>query len=247
MLGSVKNAINIINSFSIETPELGICDIADRLEMNRSTVHHIVKSLSNEGILVRTKSRRYRLGSQLLGWGQTVTEQYKDYLMATPYIDSLVKRTQETVLLAILENEEVCCLSKVEPNKAISMNTKIGDRKPLHCSGAGKILLAYQTEKSIKKVLSKKLIRKTNNTITDPNLLAEELKLIKKRGYAFDHGEYEENSSWIAVPIYNFLGDVTCSLSLSISKQTLNDVEAIKTVKNQLLLTSQNISRHCDF
>lgn len=72
MLSSIKHAIDIINRYSSATTELGISEIAEQLNMNQSTVHHIVKTLSSEGILVRTKSRKYRLGSQLLGWGDTV-------------------------------------------------------------------------------------------------------------------------------------------------------------------------------
>ncbi|WP_180994225.1 IclR family transcriptional regulator [Bacillus sp. Marseille-P3661] len=247
MLGSIKNAINIINCFSTDTPELGVIDLAAQLNMNKSTVHHVVKSLTAEGILVKTKSRKYRLGSQLLGWGHTVTEQYKPFFMTIPYLDSLVKRTKEIVILATLENEEVCCLAKIEPNKRIKFDTKVGARKPLHCSGAGKLFLAHQSEKVIKKILSKKLEQLTENTITDPAILSIELEKIREQGYAIDNEESEFGLFSVSVPIYNFLGEVICSVSISGPEFRMSNKDYLDQLISQLLITSQSISTQCDF
>lgn len=167
--------------------------------------------------------------------------------MTIPYLDSLVKRTMEVVVLATMENEEVCCLSKIEPNKRVKFDTKIGSRKPLHCSGAGKIFLAHQSERVINKILSKSLKKMTPNTITDPDKLYCELIMIRQRGYAIDNEESEIGLFSISVPVFNFLGDVICSVSISGPEFRLSNKEYLDTMITQLLITSETISNHCDF
>src|SRR5690554_1707257 len=117
MINSINNAINIIECFSEETPEIGVSEISSILEMNRSTVHHIVKTLHGEGILVRTPSRKYRLGSRLLGWGNIVANQYHKLYNASPYLDELVRKTNEVVHLAVQENNRVSYIAKFEPKR----------------------------------------------------------------------------------------------------------------------------------
>lgn len=242
MINSIHNAVKVINCFT-EGCDVGISDLAERLEMNKSTIHHIVKALYDEGVLVRTQSRKYRLGSQLLGWGHLVRQQYSTYFDVLPYMDQLVKATNETAHLAILENDQVSYLAKVEPKRPIRIQTKIGDRNPLHCTGLGKILLAYQPKEMINQFTENELLPRTPNTITEKNKLIEELERTRKRGYAIDDEEYEIGLFCIAAPITDFMGNIICAISLSGPEVRIREhqerliqllVQATKRISNQV-------------
>ena len=243
-INSIHNAVSIINCFTEEKPELGISEIAAQLNMNQSTIHHIVKSLSSEGVLAKTPNRRYRLGSQLLGWGHLAAKQYKSFYMATPYLESLSKRTKEISHLATLQNSEVIYLTKVEPNHPLRIETNIGARKPIHCTGLGKAMLAFQSEKFFEKMVPEELPAYTPNTITDKKALRKELEQVRKQGFAVDDEELEIGLFCIAAPVRNFLGQVIAAISISGPEFRLRkDLDQLSQI---VIRTANSISSQCD-
>lgn len=245
MINSITNAVKVIKCFSVDRPEVGVSDISIKLDMNKSTVHHIVKALNNEGILVRTPSRKYRLGSQLLGWGNLVTEQYKPLFDTVPYIQSLVKQTNEVVHLAVRENNEISYLAKVEPKIPVRINTAIGDRNPLYCTALGKALLSSSILEDENNINELELNPRTENTITDRQKLIEELKEANTRGYAIDNEEFEIGLYCIAVPIKDFMGNVVCAISVSGPEFRVKENKELYISK--LLATASKISTYCEF
>jgi IclR family acetate operon transcriptional repressor len=96
------------------------------------------------------------------------------------------------------------------------MFTELGNRVPLHCTGCGKVLLAYQSEKVIDSIIATTgLPAHTEKTITDPQQFRQELATIRQRGYAIDNGEQEEGVRCLAVPVYGPDGKVVAAISIS--------------------------------
>ncbi|GED16855.1 IclR family transcriptional regulator [Aneurinibacillus migulanus] len=246
MINSVRQAIRIMNCFSTKTTELGVSELALLLSMNRSTVHHLVTTLYNEGLLTKTPNRKYRPGAKLLDWGQLANEQYKPFFIANSVIDNLVKRSNETVHLGILENESVSYLIKTEPSRPVRIGTSIGIPKPLHCTALGKVLLSFQPDKFVEKIISKGLRRYTQNTIVEREALWDEIQLIRKQGYAIDNEEFEEGLFCIAAPVRNYLGDVVCALSVSGPEFRMN-TERIHIRSEIVIENAYEVSRQCDF
>jgi DNA-binding IclR family transcriptional regulator len=56
----------------------------------------------------------------------------------------------------------------------------------------------------------------TPNTITDLDLLADELERVRERGYAYDHEETLVGLCCVAAPIYDSRGTVVAAVSLSV-------------------------------
>jgi DNA-binding IclR family transcriptional regulator len=213
--------------------------------MHKSTVHHIIKALHNEGVLVRTTSRKYRLSSRLLGWGNIVSEQYKTYYNAVPYLDELVKKTGETVHLAVKENNSISYLAKIEPQRPVRIKTTVGSSAPLHCTGLGKVLLAYEMDHNHSKILKWKLEKYTENTIVNNEELMNELKLIKEKGYGIDNEEYEVGLYCISAPIKDFMGNTVCAISVSGPEFRMKKNHHLLT--SNLLRTAGKITAQCDF
>ncbi|MBN6185425.1 IclR family transcriptional regulator [Aneurinibacillus sp. BA2021] len=246
MIGSVRHAINIINCFSTKTTELGISELAAKLSMNRSTVHHLVSTLHQEGVLTKTANRKYRPGTQLLNWGNLVNEQYKSFFPANPVMEGLVKRSNETVHLAILENESMSYLIKKEPYKSLRLPTGIGTQQPLYCTALGKTLLAYQSPKFIEKILAKGLEKRTENTIVTREALLQELEQIRRQGYAIDNEEFEEGLFCIAAPVRDYLGNVVCALSVSGPEIRMN-TSRLRIRTEIVKENAAEIAKRCDF
>lgn len=243
IIGSVQTAIRIVNCFNAETCELGITDIANRLGMNKSTVYHLVNTLTLEGVLKKTKNRRYRLGIKILEWSNHLLENQEILSITKPHMRQLVQETNETVHLATLDEGDVVYIDKMESNHSIRIATSIGSRKPSYCTGLGKALLAYQDDAVVEQVIKKGLVRKTRNTITDPEQLRQELARVKEQGYSIDNGENEEGLFCIAVPIYDHTGAVSFAMSISGPEFRLNKSEyKLKRVTSLLLQSTRSIS-----
>jgi len=161
---------------------------------------------------------------------------------ATPYLKELVKQCNETVHLGVLGEGEVLYLAKEESSQTIRMISYVGRRAPLHCTGLGKVLLAYLPEKERKKILGKKVLPQlTKNTITGKRELEKELAKVREQGFALDREENEKDVRCIAAPIRNYQGEVIAAISISspifrIDKNAQNDL------KEALIQTSREIS-----
>ena len=244
-INSINNAVNIIECFTVDNIEIGVSEISTQLNMHKSTVHHIIKTLHSEGILVRTSSRKYRLGSRLLGWGDRVSKQYSPFFNASPYLDELVRKTNETVHLAIQENDKVSYLAKVEPKKTVKIKTAIGTQLPVWCTGLGKMLLATQPGLDYSKVSDIPLEPYTENTITNHEQLIKELEKISQQGYSIDNQEYEIGLYCIAVPIKDFLGNTVAAISISGPEFRICN-RNIDFYLSNLRSTANRISEYCE-
>ncbi len=127
-----------------------------------------------------------------------------------------MKASQETANIAVLEGNATVYVEQVAPARMLRIFTEPGNRVPLHSSGTGKVLLAYQPPRLVDFVLgSKELTRQTASTITDRAQLWAELQRILNQGYAVDQGEQEEGVRCLAAPVFGPDGAIFGAMSLS--------------------------------
>ncbi|NLJ98156.1 MAG: IclR family transcriptional regulator, partial [Tissierellia bacterium] len=134
-----------------------------------------------------------------------------------PFLEELRDRYNETVHLSILDTDyHVTVIDKAQSNLAIQMTSRIGGKLPAYCTSMGKVLLANMLNDDLReKIHSLTLEKKTDNTITDPKKLIEELEKIRDRGYAEDLEESEVGLVCYAAPIREIDGKVTSAISFS--------------------------------
>ena len=143
-------------------------------------------------------------------------EQNDISIILKPYLRKLKELTGETSNLTILDNNQIVYIAQEESNRLLKMFTKIGVSAPLHCTGAGKILLAYQPESKQEHIIdSIELTKYTNKTITDKDKLMEEIDIIKKQGYGLDDEEREIGVSCIGAPIFGVNNEIISCISIS--------------------------------
>ena len=87
----------------------------------------------------------------------------------------------------------------------------LGRAVPLHCSAAGKVLLAHGAAK----LPAGRLERRTEHTITSRAALETELAAVRVRGYAVIDGELEPGLVAVSAPVYRDGGAVVAALSVS--------------------------------
>ncbi|MCM3087910.1 IclR family transcriptional regulator [Bhargavaea ginsengi] len=225
IIQSVDRAIDILELFMATGPELSIKEISGKLDLSKSTVHGIIKTLEHRGYLQQDpESLKYRLGIKLFELGNVVGSSMDIRKIASPLIRSLVEELHETVHLAVMEREEVVYVEKLEGPRTLTIYSHVGKRAPVHCTGVGKAILAYQSDERINKMLaSEDLVAHTQHTMTDEAAIKEHLKIIRNRGYAVDDEEIELGLKCVAAPIFDHQGNVTASISCSAPKVRVDD------------------------
>ncbi len=212
---SVRRALDILEFLGRSDDELGVSEIGAATGLAAGTVHRLLATLTSRGYAHRnTRTRRYGLGVKALGLAATTRERLGS--LALPFLSELMQVSQETANLAILEQNSTLYVEHVSPPRMLRMFTEPGNRVPLHSCGTGKVLLAYQPPHVADFIIERTgLLRYTPSTITDASRLREELRRIRREGYAVDYGEQEEGVRCLAAPVFGPDGEIFAALSLS--------------------------------
>ncbi|MFS0646437.1 IclR family transcriptional regulator [Siminovitchia sp. 179-K 8D1 HS] len=213
MIASVKRACAIINCFTRDEPVLGNAEIAEKLGLSRSTTHHLVTTLCNEGVLIRDADRKYRLGWKLLEWNNSVMFQQDFYNKAMPLVKELTDRFRGTAHIGMFDKGDVVFVLRISSEDEDSVPTYLGARKPAYCTSAGKALLAYNAS-YLQETIDKGLSQQGPNTITDVGILKKELASIRKQGYSVSDNENDTCTYAIAAPIMSYSGETIASVNL---------------------------------
>ncbi len=217
LINSILRASLILKSFSSGKTNFKVGELAGRLGLDRSTTYRILLSLEEAGFVEKDqKTGAYSLGLGIFEIGNAYLRQMDLIQLSKPMMADLAQRVQETVHLAVLSGTEIVYVDKYDSPRSVGVISKIGQRGPLHCTSLGKILLAFQPEDQQSTILqSLRMTAFTPRTITTKQKLVEELKTIKKQGYALDRREIEEDVECIGAPVLNHLGSIVAALSIS--------------------------------
>jgi DNA-binding IclR family transcriptional regulator len=217
LINSILRACKILKSFSGEKAHFKMSDLARQLHLDRSTTYRILLSLEQAGFVEKNEEAgTYSLGLAAFEIGNAYLMQTDLIQVSKPVMADLASKAQETVHLAVLSDMEIVYVDKVDSPRTLGVMSKLGQRGPLHCTSLGKTLLAFQPGGEQTRILHKiRMHPFTSRTITSKKKLREELKMVKRQGYALDRREIEEEVECIGAPILNYLGNVIAALSIS--------------------------------
>jgi DNA-binding IclR family transcriptional regulator len=162
--------------------------------------------------------------------------------VAQPLLRDLNLQTQETVHLAILQETRAISIEKFVSPQPVGLDARLGGVAPLHCTGVGKTLLAYQGEDLLNQIVQAPgLTRLTAHTITGLPQLRRELERIREQGYALDQEEAVEGLRCVAGPVFNHQGKIVAAFSVAGSATRLTPAR-VPEIAQLVRETSQQIS-----
>ncbi|MDR1560549.1 MAG: IclR family transcriptional regulator [Clostridiales bacterium] len=241
---SVEHAIQILELLALEDREMSLTEISEKLQWPKTTVYGLIATLRNYRFVHQSPgSGRYSLGIRLFEMGHNVARKWNIRTAALPLMKQFQLQYGETVQLGTEDQGEVLYVEKLESEQPLRIVSEIGGRLPMHCSGLGKVLLAYKTAADVKLILHQRgMARVTRRTITEPAKLEKELALIRERGYAFDDREIMDGLRCVAAPIYDRDGTVKYAVSVSGLADIFQD-EYLERLRQSLLRMAVEISR----
>jgi IclR family transcriptional regulator, KDG regulon repressor len=220
LVQSIERVASILELVGQNSQGMGIRDLSSILKLPKGTVHRLLSSLAYMGYIRQDPdSKNYFLGLKLLELGNMVTNQLDLIRIAKPVLRRLAEDSGETVHMAILEQNEIVYIDKIESQMnvgGLKMSSRVGSRTPANSCAVGKVLLAYSSTDNINRLIQQKgLSRRTQNSITDPALFREHLTLVRKQEYAIDDEENEPGIRCVAAPIFGDKGSAVSAISVS--------------------------------
>ena len=205
VIQSVSHAFDVLEQFNGNVDEIGVTELSKRLKLHKNNVFRVLATLEARGYIEQNKvTENYRLGLKCLQLGQIFIHQMGLLLQAKTTLKELVKTTKESAFVAIRKGSAIVPLDFAEPARAVRAVSFLGTVLPPHATAAGKVYLAFEAEGGLSQVLPERLERYTEKTITDRQVLFEQIKEISAAGFATDHGEFNEDLSSVAVPIRDY-------------------------------------------
>jgi DNA-binding IclR family transcriptional regulator len=244
---SVQRAAAILRSFTKTDSELGVTTLSEQLGLHKSTISRLLATLEQEGFVEKNPDTgKYHLGLGLVTLAGIVLDHINLRQVAQPHLNTLVEQTQETVNLVVLSGTECMNIEGADSPRPVQYVGRIGRRTPLHCTAAGKVLLAHLNAEARQPILAGPLARFTDKTIIDRSLLEQHLTDICRRGYAVAHEEHQEGVSAVAAPIYDHRGKIMAAVTVSGPTYRL-EPDQIETCVEPVLATARNISTHVGY
>ena len=218
-------------------------ELAELLGIHKTSVYRYLNTLLEMGYIRTDGNGVYHLGNKILELGSHMLRRMPLREVAHPFLVKLSAETQKTVHLCVLDGAEVVYLDKVESQRSLPIISRIGSRAPAYCTGVGKALLSTLPTDQVLELLKRTpLVKRTENTITDPMKLLDELKLTRERGYAIDDGEHEEGIKCFAAPIKDFSGETVGAISITGLKREFEDSEESDRLLNTVVKGAKDIS-----
>ena len=252
LVQTIERASSILDILGQSPQGISIRELSSKIKLPKGTIHRLLSSLSYFGYVRQDpKTRNYLLGFKLVELGNLLLNQLDLRKEAEPFLKDLAERTKETVHMVLLDRNEVVYIDKVETDQHTSglrMASRVGLRNPAHSSAVGKVLLAHFSEEELNNFTKEKgLLKRTENTITDPGRLREHLSIVRAQGYAIDDEENEKGIRCVAAPIYNEVGKPVAAMSISGPAFRITKKVIQESLKKEVMETALKVSQRLGF
>ena len=177
----IARAATILRALEEENSGLSLGQIAQRVNLARSTVQRIVAALETEKLVIAaTPNGRVRLGPTILRLAASVRSDF--VAMARPFLERLSEELHETVDLSTVKKDLLVFIDQVIGSQRLRAVSAVGDTFPLYCTANGKAYLAQLTDKAIEALIGRAYEARTPKTLTRFDALLADLRSARRNG-----------------------------------------------------------------
>ncbi|RQG95407.1 IclR family transcriptional regulator [Natrarchaeobius chitinivorans] len=199
----IKTADTVIDIFETlrELDGATTAELAAELDVATSTAHGYLSTLHDREFLVNDDGT-YRVGLRSLDFGMYAKSRIAATEVVPRTLEQLADETEELVWFTVEEHGRAIDVEKAAGERAVTVGTWVGKRKLMHHLAGGKAILAHLPERRIRGIIDRHgLPKRTENTITDPAELFDELEQIRSTNIAFNDEETASGVRSVGTPI----------------------------------------------
>jgi IclR family transcriptional regulator, KDG regulon repressor len=215
-ISSLQRGLRLLDLFVRAEKGLSASQVTKLSGLPVSTVHRFLANLEASGFLNCSGTGNYHLGLACFSLGQAALGQLDIRRLTLPYLQELNLQTRETIHLTVRHGLSAVYVEKLDSPEPLRIYSRIGAAVPLHCTGVGKVILAYMALDEQTRILSQLQFRRiTPNSIGSMQELQTHLRKVRRNGYACDLEENEPHIRCIAAPIWDHTGAVHAAVSIT--------------------------------
>jgi len=247
---SVDRALSIMETLAEDDEGYRLSDLAVRTGLSTSTVHRLLATLESRRFVQfdRTESK-WHVGARSFTVGATFARRRNFSAQAVPYLRKLRDLTRETANLAVVDDEFIVVLTRMESREIMRSLTKVGGRVAMVASGVGKAVLATYSDEDVSAIIRHHgMPRLTEKSIVRPGDLFRELAKVRRQGFAVDDEEACMGLRCIAAVVYNDCSEPLAAISVSGMTSRITDDrlatlgETVREVAAELTLALGGVS-----
>lgn len=222
---SVDRALSIIETLAEDDEGYRLSDLAIRTGLSTSTVHRLLATLESRRFVQFDRSQsKWHVGARCFTVGATFARRRNFAAQAVPYLRKLRDLTRETANLAVVDDEFIIVLTRMESREIMRSLTKLGGRVAMVASGVGKAVLATYSNEDVSAIIHHHgMPRLTKKSIVRPGELFKELEKIRRQGYAVDDEEACMGLRCVAAVVFNDCAEPLAAISVSGMTSRLTD------------------------
>jgi IclR family transcriptional regulator, acetate operon repressor len=235
----IARAAAILHALEDEADGLSLGQIAQRVNLARSTVQRIVAALAAEKFLIAASPNgRVRLGPTILRLAASARTDF--VAIARPFLVQLSNELKETVDLAVVKKDHLVFIDQVIGSHRLRAVSAVGETFPLHCTANGKAYLAGLETDAIARLIGASYEQRTPRTLTRLEDLLRDLKSVRKTGVAFDREEHTQGICAAGVATRDPLGNV---IAISVPVPAQRFYQHQRNIAAQLRATKEALER----
>jgi IclR family pca regulon transcriptional regulator len=214
-VAALANGLRAIEAFAASRQRMTVADVAKQSRLTRAATRRYLLTLVANGY-ADFDGKRFQLTSRVLRLGHAYISSVPLPQIAQPIVEDLGHRTDESIALSVLEGHESLTIATSAPRRILGIFTRIGTHLPALLTATGRVLLAGKSDDAIKELLQSAHIEQlTPKTKASPDQIWEEIRRIRRAGYALNDEEIEVGLRVIAVPVRETGGNVIASMCVS--------------------------------
>jgi DNA-binding IclR family transcriptional regulator len=236
--------VRILKALGEHPGRLGLSDLADRVGLAKTTVHGLLRTLQDHGLVEQhLDTDKYQLGPELLQLGNSYLDLNELRSRSLAWSELLATRVGEAVRVGVPHGEGVLVVHHVfRPDTSLQV-LEVGALLPLHATALGKAVLAYLDDDSVEDVVTGELQKLTGHTHVSPAAIRNDLAAVRDSGYAVEREEALLGEGGVAAPIFDRRAEVIGAVGVAGPRERLLRRNRLPDVAAAVLEAARGISR----
>jgi len=243
-IDALERGLRVLEAFSTELPSLSMTEIADHAGLSKSTAFRVAHTLEQLGYLRRDPdTKRYRPGLKVLRLGFSTLNSLEMGQIAQPYLKALSAECGETTNMTVRDGTDIVYVVRNKTQQILAVDLHLGSRLPVYCTSMGKVQLMDFSRHDLADLLGEGPYPVVGpNTITTLDGLVDEIKRIRRQGYAINDEELAVGLRAVAAPVRGRQGQVAAAINVSIPSARASRRQMEETLAPMVLETAGEIS-----
>ncbi|PLW76582.1 IclR family transcriptional regulator domain-containing protein [Cohaesibacter celericrescens] len=214
---SLAKGLQVIEAFGADSPRLCITEVAHRTGLDRATVRRCLLTLHTLGY-TDYDGKYFTLALRSLRLGLAGLASMPLPNIVQPWLDKLSDRIGQSCSVSILDGHDIVYVARAAQRRIMSIGLMPGSHLPAHCTSMGRVLLAALPEAEARTIIEESdLVPHTPFSLTDPDLIMDEVARVREQGYAVVDQETELGLRSIGVALIGHRGQVQAALNVAVA------------------------------